>query len=370
MPFYFINTDAISQISVSDLDKYRSVVDYKGITKFFFKFELIPPLDQISGRKMTISGDVTSYPFLEDGVFGSGIKMRPQGYLIYPQSLPATFSQFSLGFWLQPVNIPPALNSLTGLFDSYHLSLLDKASFSVNNTNQTISASETDTTFVLYEECLADGNNRLKVLLHDGYSETILVSDPYQSGVFHYFWISYHGESGRFDIRIDGLLSAIEVEKGSTIPSVLQSNPTVPFHINKSAIGYSPLCKGNFGLLDELIFQTEYVSDPEIISRHINLGSEFVLDETLAYRDEAISAFVYDDPTTINVSAAFANGSSIYVGKEDGKVLKGDRKMWRSSRDFSNRKELSQVNKRLLAADSIVDVESGALKLFKASARI
>ena len=370
MPFYFVNTDELSQIAISDLDKYRAIVDYKGITKFFFKFDLMPPLDHISGRRMAFSADVTSFPFLEPSVFGQGLRMRPQGYLIYPQSLPALLSQFSMGFWLQPVHIPPSLNRETGEFDSYHLALLDKSTFSVDSTTHLISASETDTTFVLYEECLPGGRNRLKVLLHDGYSETILATESYAADVFHYFWISYHGESGRFDIRIDGVLSMLDVLKGSEIPSTLQSNPTIPFHINKSALGAAPLCKGNFGLIDELIFQTEYVSDPEIISRHINLGSEFVLDESLAYRDESMVAFTYDDPTTLDVTAVFANGSSIYVGKEDGNLLKGDRKMWRSLRDFSNRKEIGYISKRMLTSDSIVDVEDGALKIFKASARI
>lgn len=370
MPFFFLNPSISSEISISELDKFKALVDYKGSTKFFFKFESLPPEDHISGRRATLAGDISSYPYLTEGAFGSGLRLRPKGYITYPQSLPDSLKEFSMGFWLRPTNIKPVLNSSTGLVNNYHLSLIDKANFAVSGSNSQISAITSDTTFVMFEECLEMGQNRLKILLNDGWSESILATEPYLADQMHYFWISYHGETGRFDVRIDGLLSHVSFISGNTLPTSLLSNPSVPFHINKAAIGYAGLCRGNSCLIDELIFQTEYVSDTNTISRHINLGSEYVLDETLAHREEVLHAFAFDDQTTIGVTALYTNGSKIYVGRENGQVLKGDRTMWKTVRDFSNRAEIFQIKQQILATGGMVNIENGALKIVNASARI
>lgn len=368
MPSFFKPTDSVSNISVSSIDKKWARERYGSSTKFFFKFESSPIQDNVTGRKaLVISPDSANRPFLEPGAFGQALRMRPQSVVQYNVSMPDSLKEFSLGFWLQPVHVSPSVNSVTGELNYYRLALIDKASFI--ESGEEMAAEETDQSFVIYEECRDNGKNTLTIQLRGTDNNKYeFVSEEYSTGEFHYFWITFNGTASIFSIYIDGKKARLDTT--DSVPEEILVNMSVPFHINKSAFGYRGLLRGNFGLLDELIFQTEYAEDGNILSRHINYGSENVVNDELLYREETFQVFAYDDPTTVDIKTVCSNGTNIYAGRSDGKLFKGDRTMWEVSRNFSNRDEIGFVKKNILSDNYIIDVSGGALKISKASIRI
>ncbi len=342
------------------------------IPTVFFKFDSLPLVDYVSNNKITISNDSRDQLFLTEGAFGNALNMRPLSVLSFGlDKIRTDLKEFSLGFWLKPFNIKPTSNPTTGLSNYYRLALVDKANFILDGASGNINAIADESTFVVYEECKENSMNLMKLVLQSGASEEVVIVTPeYAANEFHYFWITYSGTAGDVRIFIDGIDQGIFLEEGSDIPTVLNVDPSVPLHINNSAIGNSGLLRGNFGVLDELIFRAEYQNDPVVLSGHINKGSEYIINNALANLMEVHQGIAYDDPTTIDVSAVFGNGKNIYAGRSDGRLFRGDRTMWKARRDFANRDEINSVNKNLLSPDSIIDIVDGSLRLFKGTAKI
>jgi hypothetical protein len=337
--------------------------------RLFAKFEELPLVDEISGKKFTVNAASQDSIFLEDGAFGRSLRLKPLTSLQYGLDDPS-ITTFSMGFWLNPVNITPTVNSQTGLPSYYRMSLIDKANYQLNGSSGIIEIVEGQTAFSISEECREDGKNRMRILLNLPAGSVVYETSEYAAQEWHYFWIAYSGPAQTIQVFIDGISdSGLTKVSGSASLGSLVSTST-PLRINNSAHGFNSLVRGNYGLIDELIYETGFTTSPDIIGRHINLGSEFVVNETLLNLEEIYQAFAYDDPTTIDISSVYSNGKNIYAGRSDGRVFRGDRTMWRARRDFANKDEIRFIKSKVLASDSIVDFEDGALKLVKATARI
>lgn len=369
MPFFFQPIEGELANSLSSIDKKWAKEFYGSSSVFFFKFESVPLVDNISGRRATVdASEGTALPFLEEGAFGKALRLRPLSSIQYGVNLPASLPAFSLGFWLSSVNVSPAVNATTGVLNYYRMGVVDKASFETDSNN-VVQANTDDSTFAVYEECRENNKNRMYIhLVTDTGSNIDAVTEEYTAGVFHYFWITFSSDAQTVMIYIDGKPAQLDITTNGWHP--LMVNQSIPFHINKSGLGHEALLRGNFGLIDELIFQTEFVVSEDIIGRHINYGSEYAVNNALLLREETHQAFAYDDPTTVDVNSICSNGTNIYAGRSDGRLLKGDRTMWKVRRDFANRDEIRYVKKNIISSDSVVDISNGALRLSKASVRI
>ena len=373
MPSFFSPIQNLAPLSVSSVDKKWAKELYGSSAKFFFKFESSPIVDNITGRRASVIADSSAgRPYLEDGAFGKALRLRPESVVQYNTSMPTSLEEFSLGFWLMPVSVKPAVSSLSNDMVYYRLALLDKCTFERNGSDEVVAVDD-DQSFVFYEECQENNNNKLlfQFIDEDG-DKYDFETETYSVGEFHHFWITYNGPGSICSVYIDGKKTRLNDSEDSDIavPVSIPVNLSIPFHINKSALGSAGLVRGNFGLIDEVLFTTECVQDGDIIARHINYGSEYAINSELSHREEVHQAFAYDDPTTIDIKSICSNGEHVYAGRSDGRLLRGDRTMWQVRRDFSNRDEIKFVRKNILGANHIVDVEDGALKIFKASVRI
>ncbi len=357
-PTYTVLSNDLLKISHKDKNYY----------KFFFKFEDLPLIDEINDTEMIFTQGADKV-FLTEGAFGKGLRLKPLSIGRFFVPLPSTLDSFSLGFWLNPINVKPSVEVSTGQIKYYKMALFDKSNFFLDSS-QNVSVITDESSFAVYEECLEDNMNKLYVLLQGVSDKIIVSSSPYVAGTMHYFWISYSGYLSSLKIFIDGLEVTTNNELGTDIPSSLNNDNSVPFHVNNSAVGYNALIRGNFGLLDELIFTTEYVIDSNILSKHINFGSEYSVYKNLVGLSEISQSFVYDDPTTIDIKAVASNGKNIYAGKSDGNLYKGDRLMWQSRKDFSQKDEIKLIKKNKLSTESIIDSQDGYLKIYKSSIRI
>jgi hypothetical protein len=350
-------------ININKVDYIKSLIPS---VKLFIKFEDIPLKEEIGGQIMQSSGD--QYSFIENSIYGKGLRMRPKSSLFHPLLL-AKSTEFSLGFWLRPFWISPTINPITNLPVYYRMSLVDKSNYSYNNSNGFITCS--NGTFSVCEESRDDGFNVMKILLCSSEGEQIIVeTESYESGKFHHFWICYYGSSRKLDVFIDGKPSSLFSEDGLPIPKNLNNNSSVYFHINQSAFGYSSLLRNNAGLLDEVLFLNQFISDTRSISKIINQGVESLIDQGLFYKNIVNNCFAFDDPTSLGVTSVLGNGKNIYAGRSDGALFKGDRTMWQVRRDFANHEEINFIKKNVFDSNGKIEIKDGSLEIFKASARI
>jgi hypothetical protein len=256
-----------------DLSSYvKDVVNNK--VKFYLKFESIPLFEEISGQIIQTGNQS---PFTEKSVYGNGIRMRPKTSFSVPLLLDNA-SEFSLGFWLKPSWISPSISATTNLPVYYRMSLMDKSSYSYTSNTGYVNA--INTTFSIYEECIENGFNVMKIVFESPEKvQTTIRTDSYKAGEMHHFWISYYGPTRQLNIYIDGFLVSIFSEDGISIPTSLNNLASVPFNVNYSAVGYSSLIRNNAGLLDELVFFNQSISDSSIIAKAINLGVESIVSD-------------------------------------------------------------------------------------------
>lgn len=331
----------------------------------FFKFESFPFIEETSLKVLNNDGEQP--PVVEKGAFGDGCRFRPQSRFSFPLELKSD-SALTIGFWLQPKNILPTVSASDASVVYYRSSLFGKASYSYSSTSGMVSIEEGS--FVLYEECRDNNKNVLRIhLVGDDGSEVIVITPEYDCDIFHHFWITYNGLSREVVVFIDGIRKTIAIEDGE-VPSTINKSFDISMNFNLSAIGYNALLRTNTGLLDELVIMDQAITDISVISRHINYGTEFAIDETLKWREETYQSFGFDDPTALHINCVYGNGTNIYVGRSDGKIFKGDRIMWESRHNFADEEEDAILTKKLLASDSSITFEEGALKIYKGNIRI
>jgi len=354
------------QFAISAKEINEAAIRFPHRARSFLKFESFPIKDTINGTFVQNIGSES--PILEIGAFGNGIRLRPNTILSLGY-VPKDRRQLSLGFWWSPGWMRPAVGQNDNLPAYYRSPIVSRSNFSLDLVSGDLTAE--DATFVIYEESIENELNRMYILLENPDNEqSVWVSPTYSTGQFHYMWISYDGVQGRIALYIDGIEQSLTLESGSGVPSTLNVNQSVQLRINQSAVGKNSLLRKSFASIDELFVEDARQFDPLIIARHINFGSEYVYDSQLSRREKLHNGFSYDDPSAITVSAAFSNGTNIYTGRTDGQVFKGDRLLWKSRRDFSNRDEINFVKPRYLSTESSVSVDNGALRVSKASVRL
>lgn len=352
-----------------DSDYLKSLASNARVSKdavAFIKFENLPLIEEISQKQIISIG--TEQGYIESGAFGNALHLRPKSSYIYEGNL-KSFYELSVGFWLLPFYVNPTINQSTGIAQYYRQPLVDKSMYYFDTPSSYI-LTEKDS-FSMFEESIDNERNVMKISIRGtNGSLAILSSESYSTGEFHYFWLSYNGPSNICKFYIDGKEVSLTLEEGISIPHKINSIPTTPFHINLSAIGQSSLIRGNSGIIDELIIMSKSNFDERSIGRHINLGTEFVINNALMTRDEVNIGFGFDDPTALTVNSVYSNGKNLYLGRSDGKIFKGDRLIWQARKDFSLKEELNYVRKNILGDNALIEIDNGSLKIQKASIRI
>jgi len=331
----------------------------------YFRFENLPFIEEISSNFVNNTGTIS--PIIENSSFGNGCRFRPNASFEFPLNIKRN-SSLSVGFWMNPRNILPSVDSLSGEKVYYRSSLFDKANLSYSSSSGLISMSSGS--FCFYEESRDENQNILIVhFMDEDDNEFILYTEPYDCDILHYFWISYSGSSKQVKVFIDGIEKNLELKYGSITDSISLSSD-VYLSFNRSAIGKNSLLRNSSSLIDELIFLNEFITDKYIIASHINNGSLYSTQESLLWRRENNYVFGFDDPTSLEITSIFSNGNYIYVGRNDGMIMRGCRSIWESRRDFSVSEEKYYINKSVLSKDSVISFDEGALRLSKSNIQI
>jgi hypothetical protein len=331
------------------------------------KFENTPIRDEVSGASAIVRGTETAT--FADGVSGRGLRMRPKFALDVPFSLRSR-ARFTIGFWLRPAWLKPAVDLETNDVSYYRMPLVNYSAISINQASNFFVPS---TGFSIFEESVEGERNRLYLFMDsDDDPITIRTVDSYSVGDYHHIFIAYNGASRTINIYLDGKRVEYEFIEGSVVPAFFSRNNFTPSYlqINSSAPGFSGLVRNNFGTIDEFYYINRYEGSSETVARHINFGSEFVIFGGLSNNDQTTAMFAFDDPTSLDLTSVFSNGTNIYAGRSDGRIYKGDRLLWQSRRDFSNQEEINFIRKNLLSEEAEIVIDNGSLKISQGSVRL
>ena len=317
-------------------------------------------LDLVSGTPLITS----SSPTYVDGVFNQGIDLE-NSFTATESSLNSLTNQFTIGFWLNPVNPGMVTNTTTGLTESLKMPLFSKSAFSYSSSTGLTTPSATK--FIIWEETQSNGTNLMKITVNGASSSATYISKAYTTGTFHHFWIVYNGVIPSIQVYVD-----LTLDGGMVIGAIPSSLPTssYPFGINLGLAGAQYNTALNEGTLDDLVVFNSARDSVNDIYRAITFGAPYVIDSVLSLTDEIDQAVVFNDSTTIQITAMFGNRGNIYAGRSDGKILQGVRTLWESRRDFSNDDEINFMSIITRSATDNLTIGNGILNITNAIVRV
>ena len=321
--------------------------------KLLLRFQTASLYEEVSSTTMRSVGGAPEI------LSGGGYVMANDQYLIGDGANGGGYNigisdTFTLGFWLYPVNPGMATDPSSG--DAVSISM------PVISLNE-IGSSEVAAVEIT-ENTTVDGENNLTISFDGGsYSAS---SEDYAPLVWHYFWVVYDGAT--FSIYVDGVQHTLQNPSGS-LPSSINGT-RLDMYINHSLTGYAYNVAKNYGYISD-IFLMDLVNNLAVdMQKVINDGVKYLVDDTYTDIDIEKSSIYFNDPDTIIVTSSIDDMSYVYVGRNDGKILRGSPLFWETRRSFSENGEVDLLG---LSADdngdtwSIVD---GFLELKNINVRL
>jgi hypothetical protein len=282
----------------------------------YLKFDNALLLDEVSGEfnSQIVLGES---PLIEEGRIDNALRLSPKYYIETTQAIQPT-SALTVAFWLKPVN--PGFGIDGGTVADNRMPLFGKSDFSIGASEITA----TNHSFSLSEINDDDENNRLEVVLSGSSGDFVAVSEPYKTGQWHFFWISFDGTSSSLKIFIDGYDSGIS-ESGD-VPSSLSSS-TSRFWINRLTSGKRSLVLKNTGLLDDLVLISSYKGLTDDVVKAMNLGILHIIDSDFEDTREISFGSMSNDPPTIS-SHAISTPLGTVSGNSKGDISHGFKPVW------------------------------------------
>ncbi len=232
---------------------------------------------------------------------------------------------FTIGFWLYPVNPGVAIDDSSGDAVPITMPLIYLNTF--GSTEYII--------INITEQTTADGENNIKVSLNnDVYSAS---SEDYAPFIWHYFWIVYDGAS-ELSIYIDGKKHVLQGATG-VFPSHIDGG-RLDVYVNHSLDGYAFNVAKNYGYISDLFMMNVSNNSESSIQRVINNGINYLVDDNYTDTFRHKSNIYFNDPETITVTSSIDDMSYVYVGRNDGKILRGSPLLWETRRTFASDGEI------------------------------
>lgn len=246
--------------------------------------------------------------FLGDGISNNGY------------NLGGVTSTLTIGYWLYPVNYGLVTNPTTGAAESISMPLIK------------FLKSSNDNIVLEVEEHTASGNeNYLTVSIN---AETyVATSENYDAGLWHLIWIVYRGTS--LSVYIDGKLQTL-TESGP-LPGTIDVT-LVDFYINHSS-SYNYKRAKNNGYIDDIFILSDADSNLANIQKVVNRGVESIVDTDFNIRSIDSYGIYYNDPTTITITSFIDDMSYVYIGRNDGIIMRGSPLFWEARKVYSDKDE-------------------------------
>jgi len=304
----------------------------------------------VLGDNSTISASDSGYLMQNDQyLFGDGLSSN--GYNT------SITDEYTLGFWLYPVSPGIAIDPVTGNLLSIEMPVI---AF-VDGSSAEHSIIE------ITEHTKTSGNNSLRVSERGGYSAD---SEEYEPGKWHHFWITRN--STELKIFVDAIENTLQDEVGTISEKVTEGLESFLYtYVNHSLDGYGTAIAKNGSIIDDIFLLNVMNSSQSDIQRVINDGVLYMIDTIYTDTNVVKSDIYMEDPETITVNSMIDDLSYIFVGRNDGKILRGSPLFWETRRSFSDDEEyVSGGIPESLKGKDENDNDTGFLKLSQNTIRL
>lgn len=332
-----------------------------GSLRLLIKFDSIHLFESVSSTYLAVNADEVSPSSVVGGgdptllPDGAGYVMEDDKYLLgagignngYNMSIT---DQMTIGFWLYPIN-HGLTTSPSGVVESISMPLL------------TLANSSTYAPVVKFREHTAEDSENYLTIEFNG-SEFTLTSNNYTANLWHYIWLEC--DRGSFSINIDG-----KDETSSTTgdSSTNISSTHMDLYINFSHEGYAYNMAKNYGYIDDIFVLNEVVSNNKDMQTVINNGIDYLVDTNFNTKIIDGYSIYFNDPTTITINSVVDDMSYVYIGRNDGKILRGSPLFWESRKIYADENEVEVLG---LTEEELEDnvVQDGFLKLKNTTIRL
>jgi len=318
--------------------------------KLLLRFNSTSLYEEVSQTNLSYVGgstpivDNSGYTMTEDQYL-AGYGLSENGFNL------EVSSALTMGFWLYSINSGIAVNEDSGTTSSVEKPLFD---FLENG-------SSLNSVIKITEHTLENGNNYLKINFREGDYEAS--SEEYETSQWHYIWIVYRGLT--LYLYIDGIEHTLQDESGSVPSSISTSN--IYLYINHSVEGYAWNISKNTGIIDDIFILNIGDRNEQNIQRVINDGIKYFIDDDYTTTDIDKQNIYFNDPETITMNSLIDDMNYIFVGRNDGKIMRGSPLLWEVRRVFSDEKEIEDLG---LNSDTDMDISKGFLKINNKTVRL
>lgn len=196
-------------------------------------------------------------------------------------------------------------------------------------------------TFVVIEQGYSTTTNRIGLILSDnGVDSTVAIySSAYTVGL-HHCVVTFDGNNSRARIDIDGTMGTWQ----AAINSVYGSPYNVKINsINPNYVAHQ--ASGRSFILSDLYFKNMGSANEIEANRNVTFGVDYVTSSTLSLVQFTNFAISFTQPDTIATTSILSNGSSIYLGRSNGDILRGDQPIWDIDYNFNSNAKNLALNK-------------------------
>lgn len=305
-------------------------MSYTSETALFLDFDTSPLYAEGANPEVALTEQNIT---LENAIFSNGWKMETNSYAEFTK-LTDVYDEFSISFWLKPVNLGLASDGT-----SLRMPIISQGGFAI--VGDTVSLVDTSS-FSIYEETLENGNNQLVLaLMNTSNFITYYTSPEYSVGEFHHFWISWFGADQLLKLYIDQ--EEVAFTASGTVPYFLGSG-TFTFKLNYNCPGRVTTNLRNTGTIDDLLILDTYYNDVDLVKRVSKYGGIYISNNDYLLFEEIYQGWLFDDSGTVEITGISNSRGQIYIGKSNGQILKGSKKIWDNRINFGNNKELARLS--------------------------
>jgi hypothetical protein len=291
--------------------------------KFLLRFSNTTMVEEVSQTSLvsfggTATTSTSGYVMQNDQyLFGDGVLSN--GYNT------SITDEYTLGFWLFPISPGLAVDSVTGNLLSIEMPVI----VFVDNSSAEHSIIE------VTEHTQISGNNSLRVSERGGYTA---FSEEYEPNKWHHFWITRN--SGTLQIFVDAIENTLQSESGTIATNVVQGlDSFLNTYINHSLDGYGTAVAKNVGIIDDIFLLNVRNNSQSDMQRVINDGVLYVVEDIYTGTNIVKSDIYINDPEMITINSMIDDLSYIFIGRNDGKIMRGSPLFWETRRSFSDHEE-------------------------------
>ena len=294
--------------------------------KFLLRFGNTTSItEEVSQTRVTVLGDDTTLV-----TSNGGYLMQDDQYLFGDGSSSNGYNssiteEYTLGFWFYSVNSGIAVDSTTGNLLSVEMPVITF----VDGSSAEHSIIE------ITEHTQTSGNNSLKVSERGGYSA---FSEEYEINKLHHFWITRN--SNGLQIFVDAIENTLQNESGTISEKVTVGLDTFLYtYINHSLDGYGEVVAKNNGIIYDIFLLNVRNNSQSDMQRVINNGVLYMIDDIYTDTNIVKSGIYTNDPEMITINSMIDDLSYIFIGRNDGKIMRGSPLFWETRKSFSDSEE-------------------------------